>query len=81
LKNGIFDDASISVIASDTVHEIGRLSGRSLDVRRFRPNVVVRLLRYFLSRKMSGLAVCSRSAREATPLPLPPPCAISAARW
>ena len=44
-KNGIFDDASISVIASDTVHEIGRLAGRSLDVRRFRPNVVVRLLR------------------------------------
>ena len=45
LKNGIFDDATVSVIASDTVHEIGRLSGRSLDVRRFRPNVVVRLLR------------------------------------
>jgi len=45
LKNGIFDDASISVIASDTVHEIGRLSGRNLDVRRFRPNVEVRLLR------------------------------------
>jgi uncharacterized protein len=45
LKNGIFDDANISLIASDTVHEIGRLSGRSLDVRRFRPNVVVRLLR------------------------------------
>jgi uncharacterized protein len=45
LKSGIFDDATISVIASDTVHEIGRLSGRSLDVRRFRPNVVVRLLR------------------------------------
>jgi uncharacterized protein YcbX len=45
LQNGIFDDASISVIASDTVREIGRLSGRSLDVRRFRPNVLVRLLR------------------------------------
>ena len=45
LKHGIFDDASISVIASDTVHEIGRLAGRSLDVRRFRPNIVVRLLR------------------------------------
>jgi uncharacterized protein YcbX len=45
LKHGIFDDASISVIASDTVSEIGRLAGRSLDVRRFRPNVVVRLLR------------------------------------
>src|SRR5207245_2377383 len=35
-------DASISVIASDTVHEICRLAGRSSDVRRFRPNVVVR---------------------------------------
>ena len=45
LRNGIFDDASISVIASDTIREIGRLVGRSLDVRRFRPNVVVRLTR------------------------------------
>lgn len=45
LRHGIFDEASISVIASDTVHEIGRLAGRSLDLRRFRPNVVVRLLR------------------------------------
>jgi uncharacterized protein YcbX len=45
LKHGIFDDASVSVIASDTAREIGRLSGRSPDVRRFRPNVVVRLLR------------------------------------
>ena len=44
-KHGIFDEASISVIAFDTVCEIGRLAGRSLDVRRFRPNVVVRLLR------------------------------------
>jgi hypothetical protein len=45
LKHGIFDEASISVIASETMAEIGRLSGRSLDMRRFRPNVVVRLLR------------------------------------
>ena len=45
LRHGIFDEASISVIALDTVHEIGRLAGRSLDVRRFRPNVVVRSLR------------------------------------
>ncbi len=45
LRHGIFDEASISVIALDTVDEIGRLAGRSLDVRRFRPNVVVRLLR------------------------------------
>lgn len=45
LRHGIFDEASISVIASDTVREIARLARRSLDVRRFRPNVVVRLLR------------------------------------
>jgi len=45
LRHGIFDEASISVIALDTVREIGRLGGRSLDVRRFRPNIVVRLLR------------------------------------
>jgi len=45
LKHGIFDEACISVIASDTVREISRLAGRTPDVRRFRPNVVVRLLR------------------------------------
>ena len=45
MKHGIFDDASISVIASDTVGEISRLAGREPDVRRFRPNILVRLLR------------------------------------
>jgi uncharacterized protein YcbX len=44
MKHGIFDEGSLSVIASDTVREIGRLAGRELDVRRFRPNVVVGLL-------------------------------------
>ena len=33
------------MIAFDTVREIGRLAGLEPDVRRFRPNVVVRLLR------------------------------------
>src|SRR3981081_1647762 len=45
LRHGIFDESSISVIAPDTVREIERLAGLSLDVRRFRPNVVVRSLR------------------------------------
>jgi MOSC domain-containing protein len=45
LKHGIFDEASMSVIATDTVREIARLAGQPPDVRRFRPNVVVRLLR------------------------------------
>jgi uncharacterized protein len=45
LRHGIFDEASISVIASDTVREISRLAGQTPDVRRFRPNIVVRLQR------------------------------------
>jgi uncharacterized protein YcbX len=45
LRHGIFDEASMSVIASDTVGEVSRLAGRSPDVRRFRPNVLLRLLR------------------------------------
>jgi uncharacterized protein len=45
LRHGIFDDASISVIAFDTVREITRIAERRPDLRRFRPNIVVRLLR------------------------------------
>ena len=45
LRQGIFDEASLSVIALDTVGEIGRLAGQRPEVRRFRPNVVARLLR------------------------------------
>jgi uncharacterized protein YcbX len=45
LKHGIFDEASISVISSTTVGEICRLAERSADVRRFRPNIVVRSTR------------------------------------
>jgi uncharacterized protein len=45
LKHGIFDEASISVITLDTVYEISRLAGQRADVRRFRPNVLVRSLR------------------------------------
>jgi uncharacterized protein YcbX len=44
LRQGIFDEASISVIVSDTVREVGRLAGRSADVRRFRPNIQIRSL-------------------------------------
>jgi uncharacterized protein YcbX len=42
LKHGIFDDANISVITSDTVRAVCELAGRTADVRRFRPNVLVR---------------------------------------
>jgi uncharacterized protein YcbX len=45
LRHGIFDDASISVITSDTVRKISCIAGTSADVRRFRPNIVVRSTR------------------------------------
>lgn len=41
LKSGIFDEASISVITKSTVQCIERESGREIDLRRFRPNVVI----------------------------------------
>jgi uncharacterized protein YcbX len=45
LKHGVFDEASVSVITPDTVREVGRIAGHDPDVRRFRPNLVVRSLR------------------------------------
>lgn len=41
LDRGIFDEASISVITSATVGEVGRLAAQRPDVRRFRPNILI----------------------------------------
>ncbi|HVR72571.1 MAG TPA: MOSC domain-containing protein [Vicinamibacteria bacterium] len=41
LSRGIFDEASISVMTSATVGEVGRLTAQRPDVRRFRPNILV----------------------------------------
>ncbi len=46
LKQGIFDEGPVSVIGLDTVQEIGRLWEREIDVRRFRPNVLVLRLKF-----------------------------------
>ena len=45
LNRGIFDEASVSLITSTTVGEIGRLSAVAADVRRFRPNILIGSLR------------------------------------
>ncbi|MFW6206957.1 MAG: MOSC domain-containing protein [Gemmatimonadota bacterium] len=45
LRDGIFDHADVSVITTATVRAIGEAAGKGTDVRRFRPNIVVRLLR------------------------------------
>ncbi|HWW94391.1 MAG TPA: MOSC domain-containing protein, partial [Vicinamibacteria bacterium] len=45
LNRGIFDEATISVITSATVGEIGRLAAQRPDVRRFRPNILIASLR------------------------------------
>jgi uncharacterized protein YcbX len=41
LNRGIFDEASISVMTSATVGEIGRRAALRPDVRRFRPNILI----------------------------------------
>src|SRR2546422_2109742 len=41
LKHGIFDESPISVISLGTVHRVERESCRDVDLRRFRPNVVI----------------------------------------
>jgi uncharacterized protein YcbX len=45
MNHGIFDDSNISVITSGTIREIGQLAERGADVRRFRPNILVRSAR------------------------------------
>ncbi len=41
-EHGIFDEATLSLITLDTIHEIGRLADVTPEVRRFRPNILVR---------------------------------------
>ncbi|GMU66334.1 MAG: hypothetical protein AMXMBFR36_26080 [Acidobacteriota bacterium] len=41
LDRGIFDEASVSLITSASVAEAGRLAARRIDVRRFRPNILI----------------------------------------
>jgi uncharacterized protein YcbX len=82
LNRGIFDEASISVITSATVGEVGRLAAERPDVRRFRPNILISsLCAQSRSRRMIGWEALSPSAR---PRPTPPsasPIVTSAVRW
>jgi len=41
LRHGIYDEAPLSLISTSTVRGLERASGRELDMRRFRPNIVV----------------------------------------
>ncbi|HEX6852230.1 MAG TPA: MOSC domain-containing protein [Candidatus Polarisedimenticolaceae bacterium] len=41
VNRGIFDEASVSLITSTTVGEVGRLAAHHPDVRRFRPNILI----------------------------------------
>jgi len=45
LNRGIFDEATISVIASSTISQVARLAAQPPDVRRFRPNILITSLR------------------------------------
>jgi uncharacterized protein len=41
LDRGIFDDANLSLITTGTIRRIEESAGMALDVRRFRPNILV----------------------------------------
>lgn len=41
LKQGIFDEAPVSIISLTTILDLARESGRTLEVLRFRPNIVI----------------------------------------
>jgi hypothetical protein len=41
LSHGIFDEAGVSAIALGTIRSIGKEAGHDLDIRRFRPNLVI----------------------------------------
>ena len=41
LDQGIFDEAKVSVISTATIESISREAGFDLDVRRFRPNLLI----------------------------------------
>lgn len=45
LNQGMFDEAPLSLISTATVEAIGESAGRALDVRRFRPNILVETAR------------------------------------
>ncbi len=81
LRHGIFDEASVSVIASETVREIGRLAGRRPTCDDFARMWWFVYCDRFPSRRTNGWAVCSHSARRRTPPPSPSRCATFAVRW
>jgi len=41
LDNGIFDDSPISIISTETISALEEASGREIDARRFRPNLII----------------------------------------
>ncbi|HVR09801.1 MAG TPA: MOSC domain-containing protein [Thermoanaerobaculia bacterium] len=43
LRHGIYDEAPVSLISASTLMALERASGRELDPRRFRPNIVAEL--------------------------------------
>lgn len=43
-KHGIFDEASVSLISLGTIYGLGIECGKLLDVRRFRPNLLIEFL-------------------------------------
>ena len=70
-RQGLFDEASISVIAGNTVHEIGRLAGNPSTSGGFARTSSCVCCGRVPSRRTHGWAASSRSGRATTRRPSP----------
>ncbi len=60
LNHGIFDEAAVSLIGLSTIQGLEVESGKSLDVRRFRPNLLIETnsLEHFSEDQWVGRSIC-----------------------
>lgn len=70
LNQGIFDEAHISIISTATIRAIEEAAGMNLDVRRFRPNILIETAdnRPFADEQWIGKAIRIGTGAEAVTL-------------
>jgi uncharacterized protein YcbX len=65
IDNGIFDDATVSLIGENTIDTICSASEKALDVRRFRPNILIEAGAAFSEEEWIGKTIRFGDAPEA----------------
>ena len=65
LRQGVFDEAPLSLISTATIDALSEAAGRPLDIRRFRPNILIETETPFLEDSWVGKIVSFGTARMA----------------